>query len=248
MKKIILDRVGEKYPTREGDEVKVIEYFNSRNVTIQFKDGTITKNNQFSPIKRGTLKNPNTPSVCGIGYMGQGKYKSKINGKPTKSHQTWVNIIKRAYTEVYQIRFPTYKGVTVCEEWKCYQNFAEWYENNYIEGWHLDKDLLIKGNKIYRPEACCFVPYRINSIFQINFNQRGDLPIGVGRKGKKFIAQFTMNGVHISLGSFSTLDEAFQTYKVAKEKYVKETAEYFKDRLDLRIYDMLIKYEVKTED
>jgi predicted RNase H-like HicB family nuclease len=247
-----LDRVGEKYKTREGDEVEIIEYHSTIEITLIFRDGTITKNNQFSPIKRGTVKNPNTPSVCGVGYMGQGIYSSKNNGKVSKIYETWVNVLKRACGKDYKEKFPTYKDVTVVEEWHNFQTFAKWYEDNwkdYMDNtWHLDKDILIKGNKIYSPETCCFVPHKINTVIQINRTQRGDLPIGVGRKGNKFIAQFTKNGCHTSLGLFDTPEEAFQAYKEAKEVYVKELAEIFKGKIDLRIYNIMQKYVVNITD
>lgn len=237
---------------RVGDEVEIIEYYSNRQITLMFKDGTITKNNQFSPIKRGTVKNPNTPSVCGVGFMGQGKYTSKNKGKLNKIYQTWVNVLKRACSKDYKEKYPTYKDVVVCEEWYNFQNFAKWYEDNwkpYMDNtWHLDKDILIKGNKMYSPTTCTFVPDKINTVIQTNKNQRGNLPIGVGKKGNKFITQFTKKGQHVSLGSFNTPEEAFESYKIAKENYVKELGEIFKDKIDSRIYNMMQEYVVKITD
>ena len=34
----------------------------------------------------------------------------------------------------------------------------EWFDKNYIEGWHLDKDLIVKGNKVYSPTTCMLPP------------------------------------------------------------------------------------------
>ena len=45
-----------------------------------------------------------------------------------------------------------YLDVTVCEEWHNFQNFAKWFYENYYEisgeKMRLDKDILIKGNKM----------------------------------------------------------------------------------------------------
>ena len=45
--------------------------------------------------------------------------------------------------------------------------------------YHLDKDILVKGNKVYSPETCCFVPQEINSLLVTSVRSRGDQPIGV---------------------------------------------------------------------
>ena len=78
-------------------------------------------------------------------------------------------MLGRCYNEYNLKRRPTYKGCEVCDEWLNFQNFAEWFDNNYYtidnEAVCLDKDILIKGNKTYSPEACVFVPITINSLF-----------------------------------------------------------------------------------
>ena len=78
-------------------------------------------------------------------------------------YDTWVGMIRRCYSEKSLIKRPTYKDVTICEEWYNFQNFAKWFENNYVEGLHLDKDLLSKEKKIYSPKSCCFITLQNNS-------------------------------------------------------------------------------------
>lgn len=56
---------------------------------------------------------------------------------------------------------------------KGFQEFAEWCQSEYgymnVEQngrfWQLDKDILVSGNMVYSPDTCCFVPNRINSVF-----------------------------------------------------------------------------------
>ena len=72
----------------------------------------------------------------------------------------------RCYNKKDLEKNPTYKNTTVCIEWCNFQNFAQWFEKNYIDDWALDKDILVKGNKVYSPETCCFVPREINEVFK----------------------------------------------------------------------------------
>lgn len=66
---------------------------------------------------------------------------------------------------------PTYEGCTVCDEWLYFSNFKKWFDENYIEGFQLDKDIIIRGNKVYSPQTCCFVPKEINIISKIKVKE-----------------------------------------------------------------------------
>ena len=50
------------------------------------------------------------------------------------------------------------------------------------------------------------------------------------------------------LGLFNTELEAFYAYKQAKETYIKEVANKWKDQIDPRVYNALMKYEVEITD
>jgi len=252
-----INRLGEKHTTNEGYEVEIIEYFSAINCTVVINDekGTVLRNIQYSKIKAGSVRNPNHNSVYGIGYMGQGNYKSKYEGVSNKSYKTWLNIFVRLYSKNKLIKNPTYKDVTICEEWHNFQNFAKWFQDNYkpetMDGWHLDKDILIKGNKVYSPETCCFVPYEINVLFTKRQHNRGDYPIGVfyKTKNKKFSTKVTKgNTICGYLGLFDTPKEAFEAYKTAKEAYIKEVADKWKDLIDLKVYQALYAYQVEITD
>ena len=112
------------------------------------------------------------------------------------------------------------------------------------EGFHLDKDILIKGNKIYSFKTCCFVPVEINSLLTKTNSKRGNLPIGVSKSGNKYKARLNSN----LLGTFDTSKEAFKVYKVAKEKHIKEVAEIWKSQITKQVYKALLKYKVEIID
>ena len=161
-------------------------------------------------------------------------------------------MIKRCYNKKATEKEPTYIGCAVDERWHNFQNFAEWYDENYnpetMKEWHLDKDILIKRNKIYSHETCCFVPQEINLLFVKSNNTRGKYPIGVYKENRKFITQVRINGKREIVGSFNTPEQAFQAYKTAKEQYIKEVADKWKDKIDPRVYNAMYNYKVEITD
>ena len=164
----------------QGCKFKVIKYENANNVLIEFQDEHKCKKNTFlEMIKKGQIKNPYCPSVYGVGYIGDERIKTrekvgngKYNGKHTKEYEAWRSILQRCYDKKYLLRRPTYKGCMVCKEWLCFSNFYNWVikEPNYEKWkignrWAVDKDIIVKGNKIYSPDTCCLVPNYINIVF-----------------------------------------------------------------------------------
>lgn len=194
------------------------------------------------------------PTIYGIGYLGEGKYKPSNNGEITHCYRVWRAIIQRCYDEKFHKRQPTYKDCRVSEEWLNFQNFAKWYEENYyeIEGekMQLDKDILIKGNKIYSPSTCIFVPSKINVLFTKANRIRGELPIGVyfDKEKNKYRSQCYINNKKVRLGRYKTIEEAFLVYKNFKENHIKEIAEYYRDYIPNELYQAMINYEVEITD
>jgi len=139
----------------------------------QFEDGTIVEA-YFSAIHIGNVSNPNSPSVHDIGYIGEGQWKASTvetgKRKITKEYCAWSSMIQRCYSEKYQAKFPTYKECTVHERWHSFQNFCEdiqelenyqqWKDN---DGWELDKDIKVTGNKVYSKNTCMFVLETVNT-------------------------------------------------------------------------------------
>lgn len=249
-----LNRVGEKYITNEGYEVEIVEYFNSKNCTIKFKNGLILTNREFGKIKLGIVKNPYHRRKLNIGYIGEGKYKCRINKIYTRNYQRWAGILERCYNEKDRSRYPTYKDVTVCKEWHNFQVFAEWFEENWKpwmdSSWHLDKDILVKGNKIYSPETCCFVPQEINNLFVNNKSRRGLYPIGVSliNETGRFSAGIRINSISINLNSFNTPEEAFYVYKIDKESHIKEVANKWKPFISTECCQAMYNYKIEITD
>ena len=80
-------------------------------------------------------------------------------------YRKWCDMLKRCYSLKWHKQNPTYIGCFVCPEWLYFSKFRLWMENQKWKGMELDKDLLVKGNRGYGPDTCCFIPKAINSLF-----------------------------------------------------------------------------------
>lgn len=196
--------------------------------------------------------------VYGIGTLGNGLYNSGSGkrGRHNPCYKVWSHMLGRCYN-TKDHAYPQYggAGVYVDIRWHDFQNFAEFYygckyrENNY----KLDKDILVKGNKIYGPDFCCFVPVEINNLFVLGKSFRGELPIGViGRKNKTKSDSYTArcndgSGKGVYLGVHSTIQEAFCTYVRYKESLIKARAEEFKSRISPNVYSALLGWKIAID-
>ena len=147
-----IDRTGEERIMSCGMKAKIIAYKKCGDMIGEFEDGYIVDSVQYANFKRGIIKNPYAKIIKGVACIGETSTVD-TNGKVLKSREKWGDMIKRCYDKKELKRRPSYMGVEVCDEWLCYANFKKWYDENVyeIEGEriHLDKDILIKGNKIY---------------------------------------------------------------------------------------------------
>ncbi len=248
---MVKTRIGEIHTNKVGCKMTIIAYRGCMDCDIQFDDDFIVNNVQYSNIIKGNIRNPFNQSVLGIGYVGVGKYVNTINGRNTLAYNKWTGMFQRCYSEKYHIEKPTYIGCEVVKEWHNFQNFAAWYEEKYKEGFELDKDILFKGNKVYSPETCCFVPPEINTTLTKCDNSRGKYFIGVSwdKQKKKFRATCNRGEDEPKhIGYFNTEVEAFEAYKIIKENYINKLSEKYKNQITVSCYEALINYKVEITD
>lgn len=254
-----IDRTGEKSINNFGSEIIIVEYRNKRDIDVYFSEYDWTfKNAHYNNFKKGQIRCPYEKSVYGIGYLGEGDYKSKENGKNTKIYDAWHDMLKRCYSEKYHKKYPTYITCEASEGWHNFQNFAEWYEENYYEvdgeRMELDKDILIKHNKIYSADTCIFVPQTINKLFVKCDRSRGESVIGTSPHQGKYIAYCNMinpktgKSKRSYLGVYETQEKGFEVYKYYKERNIKEVANYYKELIPEKLYDGMYNYEVEITD
>lgn len=188
--------------------------------------------------------------VQGVG-INDGKYPATLNGLITKEYSLWTSMLERCYNKKLHTMRPTYLGCNVSDNFKMYNYFYEWCQNQIgfnIADYQLDKDLLLKHNKIYSEDNCVFIPKNINVLLTKRQSDRGILPIGVTKSGSNFQASCSVNGIRKYLGTFNTPELAFNAYKTFKEAHIKELAEKYKDTIDERAYQALLNYEVDIND
>ena len=236
--------------TSKYGEVKILKYENKKRVIIEFINTgnvtTVTLNN----LVNDRVKDVYAKTVCGVGYLG---YMDISYTLYIKVYDIWRQILRRCYDETLHNIRPTYKGCIVSENFKNFSYFISWYHNQTgydQDGWCVDKDILIKGNKVYSEDTCCLVPYEINNLIVKSDKCRGEYLIGTSfvKKHNKYKSGLSKNGVLKHLGTYDTQEEAFYAYKEAKEAYIKEVANKWKDQIDPKVYEALMKYEVEITD
>lgn len=150
----------------------------------------------------------------------------------SKCYKVWRNIFRRCG------HFRSYIDCKVADEWLVFSNFKSFWDENYRDGFQLDKDLLCNGHgRLYGPDTCCFLPVQLNTMLR-----RGKFVQSYG--GRHYVS---CCGCY--LGSFDSYDEAFSAYKQYKESFIKQRAkEYFdKGEISERIYNALINFKVEVQ-
>lgn len=241
--------LNEVYETKRSGTLKVTNYKSWNDVTVEFIKTGYTKVCSMNDIKKGGIKDPFYPLVFSVGFLGVGDFSRKTH---QKIYDAWFAMLRRCYSHD---QLPSYVGVTVCGEWHNFQQFAQWaviQKGCDNSGWHLDKDILSKGNCIYSPDTCAFVPARLNMLFIKMFSpsDRGDQPIGVCYLDKedKYLAQVMNKDNKREKKYFKSKDAAFAWYKSKKESLIEYFAEEYKSIIDTKVYSALISYKVEVAD
>ena len=180
--------------------------------------------------------------VCGVG-VNDANYTvhPTVNGKRIwcEFYHTWNSMLQRCYSEKFLVRYPTYIGCTVCEEWKSFMNFKEWMAVQDWESKHLDKDISVTGNKIYSPETCMFVSQEVNNLLTDHGAARGALPLGVRKNGSGFQTHVKMGkGVKTYHKQHKTVEKATLDYKFRKCLRILHVAA---QQTDIRIRQSLLR-------
>ena len=216
--------IGQTSISSEGYVLKLIEILEGRKVRVKILDNYgfehITTPEYF---KKGMVKNPFHRSVFGVGFYGDGEYKTKGNSKHFYYYRVWQSMHDRCYSGKYK----AYANVTVCEDWNNYQNFAEFFHRTFPFGlemhdMRLDKDILQKDvvEKVYSESTCVWIPKRINSYIQAKRSGTFNEIKGVREeRSGSWVATSTLfekGGINYTIGRYRTQDEAVNAYREFK--------------------------------
>lgn len=143
------------------------------------------------------------------GYNSGGVWPVSKDRKPTKEYSRWATMMGRCYNPSNQA-YTQYggRGVTVSDEWHDFQIFAQWYSENNVDGWVMDKDCA--GGMVYSPETVIFIPDQVNQLLKCYV----DLMHCVRKVTNTwYIRTKNLDGTCHTMGKFSSPDGASEYYQ-----------------------------------
>lgn len=180
-----------------------------------------------------------------IGYHSKGKRIRKMEWT-CPYYQDWSKMIQRCFDKKYLDKHPSYIGVQVCQDWRYLSNFISWVDSQPNTEWEncdLDKDLVLKGSRLYSPETCVYLDQSLNQ-FLTNYKERG----GSRLVGAYYVPHNNKNMPYMSqlrspftgkieyLGAYYTELEAHLAWKAKKHEYALKLAA---TQTDVRITESL---------
>lgn len=244
------DLIGKVFPTNLYGNVRIIGYESYKRVRVEFDTGDSCYC-RMGDLKNGEVRNPYHPNKYGAGFIGEGDYRAATKRGHTLEYRYWTGVMERGHSEAFKAIKPTYKDCYVDSEWHNFQNFARWCNTQKgfgKDGWHLDKDLLVKGNKKYSKDTCVFIPPEINLAISLKKSTRGDLPIGVTYTNGFYRAQWGEFGIQQQSETLKCPYECFLIYKQNKENHLKVLAELWEGEIEDVAVEALINFEVELDD
>lgn len=245
------ERLGQRFIHPLHGEYEVVDYKNSLNVVVRFDRTGYTTKATYASCLVNEIKDPLTPTVFGVGFIGIGCMKT-TNGVGRRLLRVWTLMLRRCYDKQSD-HYPYYgdRGVTVCDEWHNFQNFARWYldQSNFNINYQVDKDLRVAGSKVYSPETCSLVPSQVNSVLARCGGLSGtDNPMlgiqYIDRLGKFRVAVGDGVGGGQYRGLCATLEAAQNLYCKIKNERVQEVAEKYKEVLHPEVYNNLVNFKM----
>lgn len=177
----------------------------------------------------------------------------------------YAHMMERCYDQNYLNRKPSYQGCSICEEWynpdfagkrltqekNPYRaSFYEWCRQNFycidIKGQptvNLDKDIKVKGNKVYSPETCLFVPKSVNNFFS-GLSKKDGLPPKISIDSKT--GKFTVKDIKDVL--FDTKEDAWSVAYSLLIQQRNDLADRYYRHIPRQVYDAIMTYDWDITD
>lgn len=169
---------GTVHKTNNYGDLKVVGYHSRSDVDVEFVATGFKTTAYASHIRSGKVMDYMTPSICGVGFIGASQDVRSLKESKSEAYKCWRRMLDRCYGLRSKLPNSNYSGCIVCDSWHNFQNFKKWHNDNYIEGYQLDKDIKVDGNRVYSPGTCEFVSHKKNSEKASAKHYRFTSPIG----------------------------------------------------------------------
>lgn len=145
--------------------------------------------------------------------------------RKSKAFALWTAILSRVGKNGY-------KKVGISKEWLHFSNFKRFYDENYHDGFVIDKDILSSPNhKMYSEETCCFIPSKLNTAVR-EFSTKRFRPHF--KNGKYyFYISVIHNGEMVCADSLEQIIELYSVYRCIKVKTIL-SLHYFQIKEEVR--------------
>lgn len=164
-------------------------------------------------------------------------------------YEVWGAMLARCFSKRLQQKYPTYQECILFEDWKYFSKFKSWMETQDWQGKQLDKDILVKGNKLYSPETCVFVTRKVNTFMTEADSIRGKFLIGVyfNKDRKKYISMISESNKSVNLGSYDREEDAHLAY--CKRKFENSKLLIKEENVDDKVAKAIIsRYETQLNE
>ena len=137
------------------------------------------------------------------------------------------------------------KGVMVCDEWKQFINYYNWFLDNYYEvegGVEIDKDLL--GGMLYSPETCAVIPSKLNRAFPKKKREEAHTS-GVVKRFGKYEVKIRITGEASKnhyVGRYDTVEEALSIYTDFKNRVIQSNVNKYEGLIPNKVFKLLKEY------
>lgn len=191
------------------------------------------------------LENEMSNLIYGVGLNDRSR-PAYITNKATKEYDHWIGMIERCYAKNKHIKSRlTYQNCSVSENFKSYSYFYDWCQNQIgfkNDGWQLDKDILVGGNKTYSEDICVFVPSEVNNFIltKTRKNKSGFTGVSFHKASGKYCAQISFNNKRKHLGLFENPKDGEDYYFLVKHKMAVELARKYSSIVDERVIKVLL--------
>jgi hypothetical protein len=267
MRKSMSIKVGDVMRSSSCNNFTVISVDNSNSILVQFNDDFKYEcRASTSTLKNGHVKNPYFGRLFGVGYLGVGKYQSRLGPASegyanTQEYMSWVNMLSRCYYDKSTNRikgYSSYDDTTVDKSWHNFQTFAEWFceEKKRVMSimplinYALDKDILSTNARVYSSSTCCLIPTEINiAVKSLSTRFKDDKLCTLNlNKNKRYSIKFKIGRKSIIIENADTAKECMEFYLKYKEGYVHDLANKYKSVLTPNVYATLMSYKLPKRD